>query len=267
VIPIRDCLTPAYAAPEQWRGERPSTATDVYALGCIIHALFLGHPPFVGSIDDIRENHLHTAPPPISVLPPRISAFVSHMLRKPPNARPTLDRCAQVLSDIKSVHDKEIGSHPQLDEAAKQVAEIEAKEEAKLLAAETVRCERDELFADARNELLAIRGRFFKRLTDSSESVKIDHRGSLSFGSALVEVSEPERLEDFIAARHAGGRKSYRNTGWDVLGWAMISVTCVKGLGNPYLFEAHRSGWNIMRDSQHLPSPVISCGIPWPPSS
>ncbi len=236
---LRDCLTPAYAAPEQWRGERPSTATDVYALGCIIHALFLGYPPFVGSIDDIRENHLHTAPAPISVLPPRISAFVSHMLRKPPNARPTLDRCTQVLSEIKSAHDKEIGSHPAIDEAAKQVAEIEAKEEAKRHAAETVRHERDELFADARNELLAIRGRFFESLTNSSESVKIDHPGKLLFGSAEVQVSEPERLDEFLAARHARDGKLYHYTGWDVLGWAMIGVACVKGPGHrPYTWSA-----------------------------
>jgi len=47
-------LTPTYAAPEQWKGDRPTTATDIYALGCIIHTLFTGSPPFSGSIDDIR---------------------------------------------------------------------------------------------------------------------------------------------------------------------------------------------------------------------
>jgi serine/threonine-protein kinase len=37
---LRRSLTPAYAAPEQWTGERPTPATDIYAVGCIINALF-----------------------------------------------------------------------------------------------------------------------------------------------------------------------------------------------------------------------------------
>lgn len=35
-----------YAAPEQWREERATNATDVYALGCIGFALITGSPRF-----------------------------------------------------------------------------------------------------------------------------------------------------------------------------------------------------------------------------
>jgi serine/threonine-protein kinase len=38
-------FTPEYAAPEQWRGEPPTTATDVYALGVLLHQLFTGRHP------------------------------------------------------------------------------------------------------------------------------------------------------------------------------------------------------------------------------
>jgi serine/threonine protein kinase/Tfp pilus assembly protein PilF len=51
-------LTPDYASPEQLAGQPITTATDVYALGLLLHELLTGELPHSGSRDDPRT-HLH----------------------------------------------------------------------------------------------------------------------------------------------------------------------------------------------------------------
>ena len=93
-------LTPEYAAPEQIRGEAPSTATDVYALGVLLFEMLTGAKPFPAAgrtVAALERAILETAPPAPSsvadaVIPVRrlrgdLDRIVLMALRKEPERR------------------------------------------------------------------------------------------------------------------------------------------------------------------------------------
>jgi predicted Ser/Thr protein kinase len=87
-----------YMAPEQWRGESPVPATDVYALGVMLHEVFAGRPPFAGSPDKLRQAHLYEEPPsPGNDIPPVLGDVLRRMMAKDPAARPSLDEIREAI--------------------------------------------------------------------------------------------------------------------------------------------------------------------------
>ncbi len=79
-------MTAPYAAPEQWRAEQASSATDVYAFGVVGYELLAGRLPFVGP--DFRRQHLNEDPEPILGIPVSLRSLVQECLYKAQQARP-----------------------------------------------------------------------------------------------------------------------------------------------------------------------------------
>lgn len=84
--------TPDYMSPEQLRGEAPSPAADLYALGVTLFELLTGARPFAGSSDfAVAHQHLTEPPPDLRRgrpdCPRWLAAFVRRLLEKRPADR------------------------------------------------------------------------------------------------------------------------------------------------------------------------------------
>ena len=82
--------TPAFMAPEQWRGQ-PQPVTDQYALAVMAYLLLTGRTPFSGRMEQVMHEHFMVQPQPPSSLNPTLSplldAVILRALEKEPAKR------------------------------------------------------------------------------------------------------------------------------------------------------------------------------------
>jgi serine/threonine protein kinase len=94
--------SPPYMPPEQVLGNQVGPASDVYALGCVLHEIATGRVPFVETAArSYQDHHVNTPAAAMRTLRPDLPAeldqLVLAMLAKPPGERPSAEAVYDTL--------------------------------------------------------------------------------------------------------------------------------------------------------------------------
>ena len=178
-------MTPPYVAPEQWKVERATSATDVYAFGVMTYEMVTGQRPFPGpDSPDFRKQHLEDDPAPPANCPPWLSGLIEECLFKAQEARPT---AANVLARLRGGRRPASEAAKSLQEASRVAAEIKSAKEAKSSAAQTESERRDRLLQAATITLGRIRDLLRDRITEHAPQTEAED-WPLTLNDARISV-------------------------------------------------------------------------------
>ena len=159
-----------YAAPEIWRSERATSATDVYSVGVVAYEMLTGQPPYAGP--DYRTQHLHENPDPSADLPTLLHSLIMSCLNKAPEARPTPQRILDQVNQMTKHGVEKSDAVHQLQQASHVAVSRKAEEERKRSIERSDAERRDDLRKTALQSLNTITSMIAEQV-DSVMEVKI----------------------------------------------------------------------------------------------
>lgn len=188
----KSLFTSPYAAPEQWKMEHATAATDVYAFGIVAYWLVSGTLPFQGPTHaEYRDQHVNQSPPPLTAGTRRLRDLIQECLLKPQEARPTPAAIVERLRKI--TEEPAIPGFAKLAEV--NTEEIRARAEALLTAsAEQERqTRREELHRSATELFAPIGNELMEAIRDNAPSVEFV-TGATAQGKLLLAQFRGARL-------------------------------------------------------------------------
>ena len=164
---LKYAKTAPYAAPEQWREEQATSATDVYAVGVVAYELLSGRAPFLGP--EYRHQHLEELPPKIDGIPSRVRSLIDECLYKPNQARP---RPQNVLARLKGSLDPASPGGQLLQQANARAVEQQTEELRQQSAERAAAERRQELYGVANQALGGISDFLGEQVMDNAPAAQ-----------------------------------------------------------------------------------------------
>jgi serine/threonine-protein kinase len=99
--------TPAYLAPERLTAGQVTAASDVYALGLLIHRVLTNRLPWLAETTTaMLKAHVYAEPaplPPVEGVPTEVNELCDRCLAKEPSDRPTAAEAAAILAEAAGI--------------------------------------------------------------------------------------------------------------------------------------------------------------------
>jgi len=267
VSTMKHYLSAAYAAPEQWNGERATHKTDVYALGCLLQEVLSGRPPFPGpGWDDFAEQHRLDAPKALAGSA-RMKVLLALMLSKSPASRPELNELEKRFSECEKSRPLSKVAYG-LAQAAANIAETDAIRQAGAAAANRESRDRATIQLDALRELDELAQTLLDRIHEIAPNAQISsarpspsavRTALLGSGQLTLSVGQFRSLSIGLFAA----------SGWDVVCGDSIKVAQDGGRGrSASLWYARRgatgpyewievSYWSLWPADPRVPQPCF----------